>query len=130
MVLLVHPTNASWYNTYSPPKGEIENEEDTKEAAIRETYEEVGILIDKSKLKDFVEIDYVNKNKELYKKVYLYPVFIDSLIQIKLNSLVVPAIQLQLEEVDDARFFCDYELDKRCYFRFIPELKRLLNFVK
>ena len=47
-VLLGHPTRASWKHSFSLPKGHIEDNEDKIEAAIRETYEEVGIKVDKS----------------------------------------------------------------------------------
>jgi len=37
LILLVHPTNASWVGTYSIPKGEVNPGEDLLAAAIRET---------------------------------------------------------------------------------------------
>ena len=49
-ILLEHPTNHAWENSYSIPKGEIEEGEDLLECAIRETEEELGIQLDKEKL--------------------------------------------------------------------------------
>ena len=63
-ILLAHPTNAPWYGTYTIPKGKIEVNENPLQAAIRETYEEVGIRINyddiKNKNKPYV-IEYKNE---------------------------------------------------------------------
>ena len=42
-ILLIHPTNAPWYGTYSIPKGKLEKDETIIQAAIRETEEEIEI---------------------------------------------------------------------------------------
>lgn len=46
-ILLVHPKNASWWGTYSIPKGLVEVGESPWDAAIRETEEETGVKINK-----------------------------------------------------------------------------------
>ena len=49
-ILLAHTTGRKWSGGYGIPKGGIDEGESKVEAAIRETYEEVGIKLDK----DFV----------------------------------------------------------------------------
>ena len=44
-ILLCHPTHSEWKNTFSIPKGHIEANETILQTAIRETKEEVGIII-------------------------------------------------------------------------------------
>ena len=39
-ILLCHPTNAPWKDSYSFPKGLVEDDEDLIDAAIRECFEE------------------------------------------------------------------------------------------
>ena len=46
-ILLVKPTNARWWKSYGIPKGHVEEDESTIDAAIREVKEEVGIDIPK-----------------------------------------------------------------------------------
>lgn len=46
-VLLVHPRNASWWGTFSIPKGKVEPGESPWDTAIRETEEETGLKINK-----------------------------------------------------------------------------------
>ena len=80
-ILLGHPTSHSWYGSYSIPKGEIEPDESKIEAAIRETYEEVGLLFD---IKDVNPteycIDYIDqKTNKLYKKVYYFIVHAENI---------------------------------------------------
>jgi ADP-ribose pyrophosphatase YjhB (NUDIX family) len=49
-ILLCHPTTLPWVNSFSPPKGGIDNDETLLEAALRETSEEVGIHLDVSQI--------------------------------------------------------------------------------
>jgi ADP-ribose pyrophosphatase YjhB (NUDIX family) len=41
-ILLGHPTGAKWTNTFSIPKGEVQEGESLFDAAFRETREEFG----------------------------------------------------------------------------------------
>jgi len=119
-ILLCHPTNAKWNGTYSIPKGTLEHCETKIDAAIRETSEEVGILIPTEYIdkKEYV-IEYKDNNGEIYKKVYYYVV--------KIKDLEIPDVlpkeQLQIEEVDYAGFL-DYETaNKKIFWRFKPILE-------
>jgi ADP-ribose pyrophosphatase YjhB (NUDIX family) len=117
-ILLCHPTNKSWFNSYTPPKGGLNSNESLKQAAIRETFEEVGIKISPDQIPDepFL-IEYTNKGKT-YKQVYLYQVEIFNLAEIYLNSETVPKEQLQIEEVDWAGFLTKEEANQRLFWRF------------
>jgi bis(5'-nucleosidyl)-tetraphosphatase len=114
-ILLGHPTNHAWINTYTIPKGNIEKDESILEAAIRETYEEIGLLIDKSDIDETTLncIDYHNKNNKLYKKVYYYVVHLDNV-----ESEIVDKYKLQLEEIDWAGFLTKEEAKEKIFWRF------------
>lgn len=127
-LLFCHPTNKQQVGTYTPAKGGIEPNESILHAAIRETKEEIGIDISESMIDDInkpIEILYINKKNEIYKKVYLFLVNITSLSQIGLDSEVVPKAQLQLEEVNYAKFLTKDEILKKAlphYFTLIDLL--------
>ena len=119
-LLLCHPTNARWEGTYSLPKGKVEEGETNIEAAIRETMEETGILIPESAIepKEY-EIEYMDKNNKIYKKVYYYIVWVENYPDI------IPKHQLQLEEVDWVGFLNYEEAQKKVFWRFNPILELL-----
>ena len=126
-MLFCHPTNSSWNQTYSPPKGGLNENEEIIDAAIRETFEEVGIKISKEIIKNINEpivVEYKNK-KETYKKVYLFLVEIKTLEEIYLQLEIIPKEQLQLEEIDWAGFLDKENLTKKISPRFI----NLLNLI-
>ena len=105
-ILLVHPKNARWTNSFSIPKGHVEAEESALEAAIRETQEEVGISVRYSLIKmPALETFYIKqKTGKPWKKLSYFLVHINSLSEIGLSSEIVPKSQLQYEEVDWAGF--------------------------
>ena len=116
-ILLVHPTNANWSGTYSIPKGLVEDGEDLIDAAIRETYEEIGVSIEKRIVQpDPIVIEYKSKNGKVYKKVYAFIVILG-------DTFDVPKEDLQLEEVDWAGFLNKDEAKDKIFWRF----KELLN---
>jgi ADP-ribose pyrophosphatase YjhB (NUDIX family) len=125
-VLLAHATNASWFKTYGPPKGMMDPGEDANDTACREVYEEVGIQFRKEQLLAPVEVPYYDKNGRLMKTVILFPVKIKDLSEIGLSSEKVPLLQLQLSEVDDARFMAEDEFEARVMPRFHEPLKKLI----
>ena len=123
-ILLAHPTNAPWKNTYSFPKGGVEKDENYIETALRETKEEVGLdipfnLIDKNN--EYV-IVYKNKQGKRYKKVYYYVVKLDD------NTYpdVLDKNNLQLEEVDWAGFLNYDDAKEKIFWRF----NEILNLIK
>jgi ADP-ribose pyrophosphatase YjhB (NUDIX family) len=117
-ILLCHPTNAPWFNSYSIPKGKVdENDKDLIDTAIRETYEEVGIIVNRNKIKkpDNNIIFYRNKKGKIYKKLYYYLLFVD----------YNPTIKLQKNEVDWAGFLNKENAEKRIFWRF----REMLNYI-
>tara|TARA_B100000768_G_scaffold37006_1_gene35673 strand:- start:1913 stop:2521 length:609 start_codon:yes stop_codon:yes gene_type:complete len=105
-ILLGHTTGRKWTNSFGIPKGGIDKGESNIEAAIRETYEEVGIKIPR-KLIDTTEYTFAvtSRKYRTNKVVYYYIVMIDDLKQLGLKDLKVPKKQLQVEEIDWAGFF-------------------------
>jgi ADP-ribose pyrophosphatase YjhB (NUDIX family) len=127
-VLVAHSKNASWFKTYTPPKGGIEEGEEAIDAAVREFKEEVGIAVEKSLLTTPpVEVPYVNPKGGVYKKVILFPLYIRKLSEIGLKTEKVPLSQLQLEEVDDAKFMTVEEFKERVLPRYHEPLKELIE---
>lgn len=105
-ILLVHPTNGSWNRPIMGiPKGQIEEGEDIKEAAIRETAEEIGIKIDPSMLSQSPDtVDVFDKNGNYKNTIYYYVCRISALSDIGLEDMRIPRHRLQREEVDWAGF--------------------------
>lgn len=119
-ILLCHPTNAPWKNTYSIPKGKVEKGESLSDTAIRETYEEVGIKIDKSKLDSEPHVIYYrSKNNKLYKKVYYFVVYDNN------HSDIISSGNLQFREVDWAGFLDKDTAKEKIFWRF----KEMLDFI-
>lgn len=114
MILLGHTTGRDWYGSYSIPKGGIESNETNIEAAIRETFEEIGIKVP-MKLIDTTEYTFVvtSKNKDYNKTVYYYVVKINDLNQLGLTDIKIPKSKLQVEEIDWAGFLTYNEAIKR-----------------
>lgn len=114
LILLGHTTGRGWYGSYGIPKGGIEDGEDNMSAAIRETFEEVGVKVPRN-LIDPTEHTFVvtSRKYKFNKTVYYYVVKIDSLSQIGLREIKIPKSQLQVEEIDWAGFLSYSEASKR-----------------
>jgi len=126
--LVVHPTNASWFRTYTSPKGGIESGEKPIDAAIRETFEEIGIRVNASDLKEEpIEIFYKDKKGKTYKKVILFPLIIVKLSDIGMKTDCIDRSHLQQDEVDDARFMTPEEFKDRVLPRYYEPLKELVT---
>jgi 8-oxo-dGTP pyrophosphatase MutT (NUDIX family) len=129
-ILLCHPTNNSWVNSFSLPKGGVDEGETIIDAALRETREEVGITIGRTQISNLnkpLEFDYINKKNELFKRVYVYIVKIDDLSEIGLKSEIIPTNQLQIAEVDWAGFLDIEEANVKIFYRFKSLLTDFLH---
>lgn len=126
-ILLVHPTNSRWTGTYGIPKGGIDPGETFIDAAIRETFEEVGIKVPKNKLGPLFVNPYFNNKGTKYKEIYYFEYHISSINEIGLKSEVVPKSQLQIKEVDWAGFLDIKECEKRALSKQMPIINRTLN---
>lgn len=121
-ILMAHATKASWFHTYTPPKGGVEEGENLSQAACREFMEEVGIKVNPAKFEEKIEVVYKDKQGHSYKTVYLFVYRINSLSEIGLSSEKVPSKQLQLEEVDEAIFMGEKTLRDKCLPRYLEIL--------
>ena len=124
-VLLCHPSNNYWTNTFSPPKGHVEEGESHEDAAIRECYEETSIEIKREQLGKKFTVNYTN-GSELYKVVYLFLVEINSLDEVGLDSEVVDKRNLQIEEVDWCGFMTKKEALKHLFWRYKQLIEEVL----
>lgn len=118
-ILLAHPTNSPTNGSYTFPKGKVEIGESILEAAIRETKEETGILINKKDINNTEHlIIYTNKNGDVYKKLYYFLVFPTEKIEINKNNI-------QLDEVDWVGFLNKDEIMTKIFWRFSELLQYL-----
>lgn len=127
-VLLCHPTTLPWRNSFSMPKGGVDEGETLIEAALRETREEVGIYltVDQiSNIDDPIEVLYINKTGVLFKKVFVFIVKIKSLSEIDSTTEILDKSRLQPSEVDWAGFMTRDEAMDKIFHRF----KDLLNLI-
>lgn len=63
-IMLVHPSDRKWDNSFSYPKGKIDDGESIKDAAIRETEEEIGVKIPRKFLSNKNLYRIVNRDEE------------------------------------------------------------------
>ena len=103
-ILLVHPTNSSWKSrSCGIPKGFMQDGEDAIDSALRELREETGI---KLKLEQLQKVPYtveIHGKKEVQVLTY-FVCKIEDLAELGLHSKKIPKDQLQLDEVDWAKF--------------------------
>ena len=105
MILLARTAGRPGKKSWGIPKGGIEEGEDKIEAAIRETYEEIGIKVNRSMVNPTAREFFVNTKKWGYVKYITYFVVeIDDLSQIGLKDLEVPKKQLDTQEISKAIF--------------------------
>ncbi len=119
-MLLVHPTKAKWYETYSVPKGGVNDGESEIDAAIRELQEETSLLVTKDMItnpKDPIIIEYKNKQGKKYKRLVLFTVYINNISEIGMSSEVMDKSKLQLKEVDWCGFLDKKESQLRIFHR-------------
>mgnify|MGYP003653574874 FL=1 len=104
-VLLAHTTGRKSSTGWGIPKGGIDKGESKINAAIRETYEELGVKVPSS-LIDKNENTFVvtSRSKKYTKIVSYFLVKIDDLSQVGLKKPKISKSKLQLEEIDAAEF--------------------------
>lgn len=108
-ILLVHPTGASWKKgSCGIPKGRIEQGEDLMESALRELEEETGIRLEPAQLNpEMHTVDSIGKDGN--RQLIYFVAQIQDLSEIGLDSERVPKDQLQIEEIDWAKFVSPME---------------------
>jgi predicted NUDIX family NTP pyrophosphohydrolase len=126
-IFLVHPGGPFWknkdLNSWSIPKGEIENEEDLKNTAIREFEEETGmVLTDEDKEKIF----YLGEVKSKNKIVYVFALEKDLGDEIKIKSNLIKTEFGEFPEVDKGEYF-DLEVAKE---KLVNYQKELIEMIK
>ena len=127
-VLLAHTTGRKANTGWGIPKGGVDKGESKINAAIRETYEELGVkvpmdLIDKNEHTFVV----TSRQKKYTKIVTYYLVKIDELSQVGLKKPKISKGKLQLEEIDAAEFMRVDQAKKRIMFSQYPILNVLQN---
>ena len=128
-ILLVHPTNSSWKNALSIPKGIAEEGENLSAAAIRELKEETGIVITKKDLADESHNMLINYDKKgkVYKQLTVFFLFADDAAKNRLGIPdKIPKEQLQLNEVDWAGFIPLSEVENKIMPRLLPVVSAIL----
>jgi predicted NUDIX family NTP pyrophosphohydrolase len=126
-IFLVHPGGPFWknkdLNSWSIPKGEVENEEDLKNTAIKEFEEETGIVLtDEDKEKIF----YLGEVKSKNKIVYVFALEKDLGDEIKIKSNLVKTEFGEFPEIDKGEYF-DLEVAKE---KLVNYQKKLIEMVK
>lgn len=127
-ILLCHPSNAKWFGSYSFPKGGVDEGETIKQAALRELFEETSVRITEDMISDEpISLDYMNYKKKgvVYKRIYLYTLYISDISEIGLESEVISRSKLPLDEIDWAGFVTKEESKLRLFHRSVPILDRI-----
>ncbi|GIW66965.1 MAG: NTP pyrophosphohydrolase [Candidatus Parcubacteria bacterium] len=137
-ILLVHPGGPFWknkdLNVWSIPKGELENNEDLKEAAIREFEEETGLKLTDEDIK---RIFYLGEVKSQNKIVYVFALeknFGDNFeIKSTLIKIRTKTNNIRISSRDSLHKFSYLEIpevDKAQYFDLQTAKEKLVNYQK
>lgn len=102
----------------------MEAGETEMEAAVRELYEETGLLVNKDNLdrEEYSTIIYNQKNIPIKRMAY-FVYHIDSLSEIHLENEVLPKPMLQKEEIDWAGFLSKQE----AYAKILPSQRIIID---
>jgi ADP-ribose pyrophosphatase YjhB (NUDIX family) len=125
--LLVHSTNSAWMKTWMPPKGQVEEGETAKEAAIRETEEEIGIRVSPAIIsQSSFTVSYEDRKGKIYKRVVIFPVRLISK-DFESNPGVTKVGDLQKEEVDQIQWMNSIEVERRALPRYTERIIKELS---
>lgn len=117
-ILLVKPKGLE-EGFYSIPKGLVERNESILDAAIRETYEETGILITKDQIDKTPHIcNYVSSSGKITKRVYYFVVKIESHELIKQGDI-------DFLEIDSYNFYERQHAEKLIYWKMLSVLNHI-----
>lgn len=124
-ILLLHPSNEKWNKSFSYPKGHVDIGETIKNAAIRETSEEIGVKIKENLLDNNNLYRIVNNDKDSIKIDYYYIIKLDEKLFKKLfrSDPIVKNSKLQKKELDWAGFM----KKEPSINKIKPRLKRVLD---
>ena len=104
-ILLVHPTGASWKRgTCGIPKGGLEAGEELVSGALRELREETGIVLSAQQLEPEPQVVDFYTKKGVDRQLVYFVCRLRDYSEIGLSSERVPKSQLQVEEIDWAKF--------------------------
>jgi ADP-ribose pyrophosphatase YjhB (NUDIX family) len=107
-ILLIHPNGEYNKKTWGIPKGTVEKGDGIMETAIRETYEETGVIVNPEDIESDMHIFYYKKkNKDVKKYIYYFIVNIRP-EDIRINKSIVPN-----DEVDKFGFFTKEEAEDK-----------------
>ena len=117
-ILLVKPKGLE-EGFYSIPKGLVEKNESILDTAIRETYEETGVLISKDLIDKTPHIcNYVSNSEKITKRVYYFVVKIESYELIKQG-------EIDFLEIDSYNFYERQHAEKVIYWKMLSILNHL-----
>lgn len=112
-ILLAHPVKKKLrYGTYTIPKGKLENGETHLQAAIRETREETGIIVDENNIDKTPHIiNYTDEEGNIYKRLTYFIVYLEERIKISKKKY-------DKKEIDWVGFIDKNEGMMRIFWRF------------
>lgn len=103
-ILLVHPTDRKWTKTFSYPKGKVNSGESIKNAAIRETEEEIGVKFSKkllSKKNLYKIVSWDEEFNGVVKIDYYYLIYLDDdMFEEYFKEEIINNKNLQKSEID------------------------------
>jgi len=128
-IMLVHPSDRKWENSFSYPKGKIDNGESIKDAAIRETEEEIGVKFPRKFLSKDNLYRLVNRDEEFggcIKIDYYYLIKLDdNMFNKYFKNLKIKKKNLPQGELDWAGFMSDVQSVSKLKNRLKPILKHI-----
>lgn len=125
--LLAHSTNARKLGSWMPPKGHLEADETPERAAIRETEEEIGWKLQRVFLTTHFDVSYTDRKGRVYKTVRIFPVHLESEKPEENGPAIKVTGPLQIDEVDEIRWFTREEINRFALPRYVEPIKNALK---